>query len=83
MMKLKEMWDERYPEYRNITAQRLRDNEGRFKKDPVLQNLILVRRQEMQEEREGQVQQQQARNPVVTQGIQKVEEQLIKKLNRR
>ena len=77
MMKLKEMWDERYPEYRNITAQSLRDNKGRFKKDPVLQNLILVRRQEMQEEREGQVQQQQARNPVVTQGIEKVEEQDI------
>ena len=74
MMKLKEMWDESYPEYRSITAQRLRDNEGRFKKDTVLQNLILVRRQEMLAEREGQVQQQQARNPVVTQGIEKVEE---------
>ena len=77
MKRLKEMWDEKYPEYRTITAQRLGDNGGRFKKDLVLQNLILVRRQEMQEEREGQVQQQQARNPVVTRGIEKVEEQDI------
>ena len=37
MKRLKEMWDKKYPEFRNITAQRLRDNEGRFEKDPVLQ----------------------------------------------
>ena len=33
MMEVKEMWDEKYPEYRNITAQHLRDNGGRFRQE--------------------------------------------------
>ena len=33
MMEVKEMWDEKYPEYRNITAQHLRDDGGRFRQE--------------------------------------------------
>ena len=36
----------KYPEYQSASWQKLRDNAARFKKDPELKDLILVRQRE-------------------------------------
>ena len=43
MKRVKKRWDLKYPEYRLVSMQKLRDNASRFKKDPVIVNLMLVR----------------------------------------
>ena len=43
---MKERWDEKYPEYRQASWQKLRDNAARFKKETEIMNLILVRQRE-------------------------------------
>ena len=48
MKRVKERWDQKYPEYQQASWQKLRDNAARFKKEPELMNLILVRRREEQ-----------------------------------
>ena len=50
MKRGKERWDQYYPEYRDASWQKLRDNAARFKKEPEVMNLILVsRRNEIQQ----------------------------------
>ena len=44
MKRVKERWDQYFPEYRHASWQKLRDNAARFKKEPEVMNLILVRR---------------------------------------
>ena len=47
--KVKERWDIKYPEYRRVSMQQLRDNASRFKTEKEIINLILVsRRQEIE-----------------------------------
>ena len=41
MKRVKERWDEKYPEYRQASWQKLRDNAARFKKETEIMNLIL------------------------------------------
>ena len=43
MKRVKERWDQRYPEYSSASWQKLRDNSARFKKETDVMNLILVR----------------------------------------
>ena len=51
MKRVKERWDQYFPEYRHASWQKLRDNAARFKKEPEVMNLILVRRRnEIQQE---------------------------------
>ena len=50
MKRMKERWDQRYPEYSLASWQKLRDNSARFKKEPDVMNLILVRQREEQQE---------------------------------
>ena len=47
MKRVKERWDAKYPEYQSASWQKLRDNAARFKKDPEIKDLILVRQREM------------------------------------
>ena len=42
MKRVKERWDQKYPEYQQASWQKLRDNPARFKKEPELISLILV-----------------------------------------
>ena len=42
MERFKIVWDECYSEFRHLTIQCLRDNVGRFIKDKLITNLILV-----------------------------------------
>ena len=42
MKRVKERWDQKYPEYQQASWQKLRDNAARFKKAPELMSLILV-----------------------------------------
>lgn len=44
MKRVKDRWDVKYPEYESASWQKLRDNASRFKKDPEIKNLMLVRR---------------------------------------
>ena len=46
MKRVKDRWDVKYPEYQSASWQKLRDNAARFKKDPELKDLILVRQTE-------------------------------------
>ena len=46
MKRVKDRWDMKYPEHESASWQELRDNAARFKKDPEIKNLILVRRRE-------------------------------------
>ena len=46
MKRVKERWDQKYPEYQQASWQKLRDNAARFKKEPELMSLILVRQRE-------------------------------------
>ena len=63
MKRLKERWDQKYPEYQHASWQKLRDNAARLKKEPELINLILVQKskekpqdqEEQQEEDEEQI----------------------------
>ena len=48
MKRVKERWDQKYPEYQQVSWQKLRDNAARFKKEPELMSLILVRQREEQ-----------------------------------
>ena len=48
MKRVKETWDQKYPEYHQASWQKLRDNAARFKKTPELMSLILVRQREEQ-----------------------------------
>ena len=50
MKRVKERWDQRYPEYSSASWKKLRDNSARFKKEPDVMNLILVRQREEQQE---------------------------------
>ena len=50
MKRVKERWDQRYLEYNSASWQKLRDNSTRFKKEPDVMNLILVRQREEQQE---------------------------------
>ena len=43
LKRLKERWDQKYPEYQQASSQKLRDNAARFKKERELTSLILVR----------------------------------------
>ena len=46
MKRVKDRWDMKYPEHESASWQELSDNAARFKKDPEIKNLILVRRRE-------------------------------------
>ena len=46
MKRVKDRWDMKYPEHESASWQELKDNAARFKKDPEIKNLILVRRRE-------------------------------------
>ena len=46
MKRVKERWDRKYPEYQHASWQKFRNNAARFKKEPELINLILVRKRE-------------------------------------
>ena len=50
MKRAKERWNQLYPEYSSASWQKLRDNSARFKKEPDVMNLILVRQREEQQE---------------------------------
>ena len=52
MKRVKERWDQRYPEYSSASWQKLRDNSARFKKEPDVMNLILVRQKKREEQQE-------------------------------
>ena len=62
MKRVKERWDQKYPEYQQASWQKLRDNAARLKKEHELMTLILVRQREeqpqdqepQQEQEEGQ-----------------------------
>jgi len=54
MKRMKEKWDEEYPE-QDLTAQCLRDNVARFKKDSTIMNLVLVRSRNNVEQLHGSV----------------------------
>ena len=43
MKRVKDRWDAKYPEYQSTSWQKLRDNAARFKKDPQLKDIMLVR----------------------------------------
>ena len=46
MKRVKDRWDMKYPERKSAIWQKLKDNAARFKKDPEIKNLTLVRRRE-------------------------------------
>ena len=46
MKRVKERWDTKYPEYKRVSMQQLRDNASRFKTEKEIINLILVRRRQ-------------------------------------
>ena len=46
MGRVKEQWDTKYPEYKRVSMQQLRDNASRFKTEKEIINLILVRRRQ-------------------------------------
>ena len=46
MKRMKKRWGEKYPEYRQASWQKVRDNAARFKKETEIMNLILVRQRE-------------------------------------
>ena len=74
MERVKERWDQKYPEYQGAGWQKLRDNAARFKKEVEIQNLIPVRlRDEIQQEgpqgedvRHGKIPQEENQEAVVT-----------------
>ena len=46
MKRVKNIWDAKYPEYQSASWQKLRNNAARFKKDPELKDIMLVRQRE-------------------------------------
>ena len=46
MKRVKERWDQKYPEYQQASWQKLRDNAAQFKKKPELMSLVLVQQTE-------------------------------------
>ena len=46
MSRLKTKWDDEFPQMHHISAQSLRDNANRFKKETALMNLLVVRDRE-------------------------------------
>ena len=56
MKRVKESWDQKYLEYQQANWQKLRDNASRFKKEPELMSLILVRQREEQHQDQEQQQ---------------------------
>ena len=50
MKRVKERWDQRYPEYSSANWRKLRDNSATFKKEPDVMNLMLVRQRGEQRE---------------------------------
>ena len=46
MKRVKERWDTKYPEYKRVSMQQLRDNASRFKTEKEIINLTLVRRRQ-------------------------------------
>ena len=46
MSRLKTRWDDEFPQMHHISAQSLRDNANRFKKETALMNLLVVRNRE-------------------------------------
>ena len=46
MTRVGDRWDAKYPEYQSASWQKLRDNTARFKKDPQLKDIMLVRQRE-------------------------------------
>ena len=59
MKRIKERWDQKYPEYQQASWQKLRDNAARFKKEPELTNLILLQKREEQPQDQEQQQEEQ------------------------
>ena len=51
MKRIKERWDQKYPEYQQASWQKLRDNAARFKKEPELTN---QKREEQPQDQEQQ-----------------------------
>ena len=52
--RVKERWDQKYPESQQASCQKLGDNTARFKKEPELMNLILVpKRKEQPQEQQN------------------------------
>ena len=56
MKRVKERWDQKYPEYQQAGWQKLRDNAAQFKKDPESMSLILDRQREEQPQNQEQQQ---------------------------
>ena len=54
MKRVRERWNQKYPEQRDASWQKLRDNAARFKKELEIQNLILVRRRDKMQQEESQ-----------------------------
>ena len=52
--RVKERWDTKYPEYKRVSMQQLRDNASRFKMEKEIINLILVRRRRHEIEPEAE-----------------------------
>ena len=46
LKRVKERWDTKYPEYKRVSMQQLRDNASRFKTEKEIINLILVKRRQ-------------------------------------
>ena len=55
MSRLKTRWDDEFPQMRHISAQSLRDNANRFKKETALMNLLVVRGREEPEEHDEEI----------------------------
>ena len=55
MSRLKTRWDDEFPQMHHISAQSLRDNANRFKKETALINLLVVRDREEPEEHDEEI----------------------------
>ena len=67
MSRLKTRWDDEFPQMHHISAQSLRDNANRFKKETALMNLLVVRDREEPEEHDEEI----------AQGVQEMEESAV------
>ena len=65
MSRLKTKWDDKFPQMHHISAQSLRDNANRFKKETALMNLLVVRDKEHDEEIAQRVQEEEESAVVV------------------
>ena len=55
MSRFKTRWDDEFPQMHHISAQNLRDNANRFKKETALMNLLVVRDREEPEEQDEEI----------------------------